>query len=231
MTNKNTANLINRCLGNKMTVKEHFSTVFGIVKFNLLDILILAVLFNLLPVLMFISGFGGFLAALVYTISTAMLMSSVTILIDAKSRNEVIDWKEAIIRAIKKPFLAIGAVLIQQLIMSFIGGFLGVLVGSFVILNVQFAVLRGLDMFSSTKESFSLVSKNLVDVLLKNILLNFVMSLPMAVIVFVVSLMGIKTMNAAGQGTILFLSSIISTVTVVSAVVFYYNLTSKENKA
>lgn len=97
-------------------------------------------------------------------------------------------------------------------------------------LNIQFAVLSGMDMIGSTKASFSIVSKNLVDVLIKNILLNFVISLPTALVMSLITrLTGVKQLNQGSFAIVLLVSGILTTISVIASVVFYYNLPTVNN--
>lgn len=231
MTKKNTANLMNGCLNGKMSIKEHFSIVFNIVKSNLKDMVIIGALFSLPIAFMFTVGIGGIIASFVHVFCASVSMASITLLIDGKAKGVDMNWKDAIKKAFMNPMLALGAFLIQTLLMSFVGGFLGVMIGSFIMLNIQFAVLAGMDMFSSTKASFTIVSKNLIDVLIKNILLNFLVTIPTAIFITTATkVLGVKQLVGPAFGLGFLISGIFATITVVSSVVFYYNLPTVKGK-
>lgn len=225
MTKENTANLMGKCLNGKMSIREHFSVIFNIFKSNIKDMVIIGTLLSLPVAFMFTVGFGGIIASLVHIFCASISMASITLLIDGKAKGINMNWKSAIKKAFTSPMLALGAFLIQTLLMSFFGGFLGILVGSFVMLNIQFAVLAGMDMFSSTKASFTIVSKNLIDVLIKKILLNFLTAIPTAIIMTIaIKVLGVNQLTGASFGLVFVISGILTTISVASSVVFYYNL-------
>lgn len=231
MTKENTANLMGKCLNGKMSIREHFNVVFNIVKSNIKDMAIIGVLFSLPIAIMFTMGLGGIIASFVHIFCASISMASITLLIDGKAKGLNVNWKSAIKKAFTNPMLALGAFLIQTLLMSFAGGFLGIMVGSFIMLNIQFAVLAGMDMFSSTKASFTMVSKNLVDVLIKNILLDFFTAIPTAIVMGVgAKVLGVKQLTGAPLGFVFIISGILATISVAAAVVFYYNLPTVSDK-
>lgn len=234
MKSVKTANLMNRCLQGKMSVKEHFSVVFNLFKTNLKDIFMIGFLFALPVALMTMIGFRGIIGNLINIFCTAISMAAITILIDRRAKGEDIGWKDAIKKTFNNPILAISAFLMQSLLINVVtmfgGGFIATLFGSLVMLNIQFAVLSGMDMIGSTKASFSIVSKNLVDVLIKNILLNFVISLPVALVMSsITSLTGVNQMNQGFFAIVLLVSGILTTISVIASVVFYYNLPTVNN--
>lgn len=231
MSKNNTAILMNRCFEGKMSLKEHLVTVIKLFKSNVKDIVILGILMNLPIAFLYVTGFFNIIGSLIAVFFNAMLMSAITLLISGKSQGEDLNWNKAFLKALKRPLLPIGAFLIQTVLINLVGGgFLGIFISSFLVINIQFAVLSGLDMFASTKASFVMVSKNVVDVILKNTILNFLVALPTTIIISLLTTTVGKTANPIFFGGTFLISGIFATISIVSSVVFFYNLPTVQQK-
>ena len=223
----NTSEIVNSCFNGKMGIMDYLKTVFALFIGNIKDIFIitLAVQIPILGLSMlklpnFLYGILGIIAQVIYIVSIIKL-------IDSKAKGNPTNWLGAI-KLVKENWIqSSGAIVFQSLLMGLGMKIIIVPVIITVILavSIPMGALQGKTMFESAIDSFNLVKTNLIDVLLKLLILSAVTG------VLLNGLRIIYTMNPSLALVINILSAVIGTVQAISSLIFFYNLPSVEGKA
>ncbi|WP_297436144.1 hypothetical protein [uncultured Clostridium sp.] len=222
----NTSEIVNSCFNGKMGIGDYLKAVFGLFVGNIKDILLitLAVQLPLIALTMislptFIYGLLGIVAQVIYIVSIIKL-------IDSKAKGNQINWIEAI-KLVKENWIqSSGAIIFQSFLMG-LGmkiPFIPVVITVILAVSIPMGALQGKTMFESAIESVNLVKGNLLDVLIKFLVLSALTGV----------LLGgfgiIAEMNPTLLIPMSILSAVIGTVQAVSSLVLFYNLPTVEEK-
>lgn len=224
----NTAKALNGCLNGRMGVLNFLRVTFDIFKSNfkalamitmLLQIPILIIAFVNIPKSM------AFIAAGISAATSVIAMVSVINLIDSRANGKEMSWLNAIISIKNNWFVPSCVVIFQSMIIAMgtvslqsIGVILGITLNIILVVSVPLATLGNRTIIGSFLDSFDLVKANFLDVAVKILTVSLILGLISNLI-----------NQMASQGIVftivgVLISSLLSTVSVIASMIFYYNL-------
>ena len=222
----NTSEIINSCFNGKMGIGDYLKTVFGLFVGNIKDIVLITLAVQLpiigismIPLPSLAYGLLGIVAQVIYIVSIIKL-------IDSRAKGKEISWIGAI-KLVKENWIqSSGAIILQSFLMGLGMKIIIVPIIITVILavSIPMGALQGKTMFESAIDSFNLVKGNILDVLLKLLILSALTG------IFLGGLSTIANMNPSLAIVISILSAVIGTVQAISSLVFFYNLPSVDGK-
>lgn len=220
----NTANIVNRCFGKKLSFVDFTNSVFGLFKNNFKDLAIITVITQLPLLLLVTFKAPSFIINVLSIIAQVIYIVAIVKLVDNRARGNMIGFKEAILLVKENWLLSSGVIILQSCILIFSGAlpFLPLLVNVFLAIAIPIGILQERNMVESVVESFKLVKNDCLNIFLKLLIISAITGIA------ITGLNILYMINGNLKIIVSIAATIIGTSQILASSILFYNIQGKK---